>query len=196
MQRSLLASFACSLAFAPAAIADDFDAQRELARRLSGALKTELTQALQTSPEHAISVCNERAPAIAASIARDHGVQIGRTALRVRSPQNAADDWRRDVLEAFATRQAAGEALAAMEYTASVPVRGADGRAYREHRYMKAIGTEPLCTVCHGVAIAPALQAAIAAKYPADAATGFSVGDLRGAVYVVRRELDASQAAQ
>lgn len=56
-----------------------------------------------------------------------------------------------------------------------------------EHRYMKAIPTEPVCTVCHGRQLPPTLQQAIAAKYPADAATGFEVGDLRGAVYVVRR---------
>jgi len=56
-----------------------------------------------------------------------------------------------------------------------------------EHRYMKAILTEPVCTVCHGRQLPPTLQQATAAKYPADAATGFEVGDLRGAVYVVRR---------
>jgi hypothetical protein len=70
-----------------------------------------------------------------------------------------------------------------MEYSATVQVNGRT-----ERRYMKAIGVEPLCVTCHGAQIAPALQQAIRAKYPKDAATGFNVGDLRGAVYVVRTE--------
>lgn len=35
--------------------------------------------------------------------------------------------------------------------------------------------------------LAPAAEPAIAAKYPDDGATGFNVGDVRGAVYAVRR---------
>lgn len=158
-------------------------ADRELVKTLSGQLKEALTAALENSPEAAIVVCNERAPQIAAKLALENDVRIGRTALRVRNPGNAPAAWQREALEEFARRHAAGESLAMMESVSVV----SDGD-YIERRYLKAIGTEPLCVACHGASIAPSLQKAITEKYPQDAATGFDVGDLRGAAYVVRRE--------
>lgn len=153
---------------------------RQLAGELAKELKGALTQALQVSPENAIAVCNERAPQIAAKISKAHDVQIGRTSLRVRNTANQPTQWQEDVLKDFARRAAAGEPIAGMEYSATVQQDGIS-----EQRYMKAIPTEPLCIVCHGQKLAPTLQQAIAAKYPSDAATGYDVGDLRGAVYIV-----------
>jgi hypothetical protein len=115
-------------------------------------------------------------------------VKIGRTALKVRNPSNAPTEWQRAVLLDFQNRAASGEAIASLEYSTIVQVNGAI-----EHRYMKAIAVEPLCVTCHGIQIAPALKNAIRAEYPADMATGFSVGELRGAVYVVRSGVPASK---
>ncbi|MDY6944259.1 MAG: DUF3365 domain-containing protein [Pseudomonadota bacterium] len=172
----LLASYAhARAAEAPGAT------DREIASQLAAGLKGALTQALQVSPQSAIAVCNERAPEIAAKLSATHDVQVGRTALRVRNESNRPTAWQEDVLNDFQRRAAAGEPLASMEYSATVARHGVT-----EHRYMKAIVTEALCVTCHGQQLAPGLQQAIAAKYPSDAATGFSVGDLRGAVYVVR----------
>lgn len=154
---------------------------RQLAGELAKELKGALTQALQVSPEHAIAVCNERAPLITTKISKAHDVQIGRTALRVRNTANRPTAWQEDVLNDFARRAAAGEPIAILEYSATVQQDG-----ITEHRYIKAIPTEPLCIVCHGQQLAPTLQQAIAAKYPSDSATGFNVGELRGVVYVVR----------
>lgn len=161
---------------------DPIAADRELARQLAGELKSALLRALKESPEHAISVCNERAPEIAAKLSSAHDVQIGRTALRVRNPANRPTDWQRDVLNDFKERAAAGEPLATMEYSATVEQNGTV-----ERRYMKAIPTDGLCLTCHGQQLSPSLQQTITAQYPSDEATGFKVGDLRGAVYVVRR---------
>lgn len=161
---------------------DRVAASREKAKQLATELKAALTGAMQQSPEAAIAVCNERAPQIARSIAQTHDVQIGRTALRVRNTGNEPNDWQRKVLLEFQQRAVKGESLATMEYTASVTTRDDV-----EHRYMKAIPLEPLCATCHGAQIAPSLQQAINATYPYDQATGFNVGELRGAVYVVSR---------
>jgi len=158
-----------------------------LAKQLAAELKAALTEALKVSAEHAIDVCNTRAPEIAATIADEGKVTVGRTSLRVRNPANAPNAWQREVLETFQRRHADGEPLSSLEYSAVVET--ADGHA--ERRFMKAIPTEPLCVTCHGRQLAPALERAIAAKYPDDAATGFDVGDVRGAVYVVRRLDDA-----
>lgn len=58
--------------------------------RLSG----ELSAAIQAGgPRAAIGVCRDRAPAIAAEIEAETGVDIERTALRVRNPRNAPDAW-------------------------------------------------------------------------------------------------------
>ncbi|MBK6511624.1 MAG: DUF3365 domain-containing protein [Haliea sp.] len=53
-----------------------------------------------------------------------------------------------------------------------------------EFRYMKAIPTGDVCTGCHGTQIAAPLANALKERYPADRATGFVAGDLRGAFSV------------
>jgi hypothetical protein len=127
-------------------------------------------------------VCNEQAPKIATKIATDANVQIGRTALKLRNPKNAPSEWQRAVLLDFQNRLKSGEAIGALEYATTVKSGN-----QTEHRYMKAIATEPVCLTCHGAQVSPSLQSSIRAKYPSDAATGFNVGELRGAVYIVRR---------
>jgi hypothetical protein len=47
--------------------------------------------------------------------------------------------------------------------------------------------TEAPCLVCHGESIAPAIAKTIGERYPADRATGFRLGDLRGIVVVESR---------
>ena len=173
----LLAAFA-----ATTSAQDGVDADRALAKRLAGELKAALSSAMQVSPANAIEVCNEQAPQIASHIGAEEGVKLGRTALRTRNEANRPTDWQRTVLNEFQRRLAAGEPIANLEHTEVVREAGVV-----ERRYMKAIATEPLCLTCHGAQLAPEVKTAIASKYPQDAATGFSAGDLRGAVYIVRR---------
>ncbi len=49
---------------------------------------------------------------------------------------------------------------------------------------MKEIITQPLCLVCHGETIAPAVREALVEHYPQDQAMGFKAGDLRDAFSV------------
>ncbi len=60
----------------------------------------------------------------------------------------------------------------------------ADGERY--FRYMKAIGTQPVCLTCHGTSeqIPANVEEALATSYPFDQATGYSAGDIRGAVSI------------
>lgn len=55
-------------------------------------------------------------------------------------------------------------------------------------RYAKAIAIEPLCLTCHGTAdsIPEEVKARLRTKYPLDQTTGYSVGELRGAVVITR----------
>jgi hypothetical protein len=158
-------------------------ASRDAAGQLGGRLAGELASALQSSPVGAIAVCRERAPVIAAELARETGAQVGRTALKLRNPANAPLDWQRLVLESFATQLAAGASPASLEFTQIVESAGG-----LERRWMKPIMTAPLCLGCHGQALPPGVAEALAEKYPRDEATGFEAGQLRGAFYVVWRE--------
>lgn len=170
-----------SFAFACGAHAiDDADSRllvsREVARNMQGALKSELLEAISSAgPVAAIGVCQTRAPVIAEQVGNEAGVRVWRTALRVRNPANAPDAGARTVLEGFAHRLAAGETGPIEEFR-TLP----DGSA----RYMQAIVTQPMCLACHGPALAEPVRQALAKHYPADEATGFRVGEMRGAFIV------------
>jgi hypothetical protein len=152
---------------------------RESASHLGKQLKADLTAAIQASgPAGGVEICQARAPGIAKSLSRD-GLSVGRTALRLRNPDNAPDDWERAVLERFERRTRAGADPASLEHWT---VEDADGR--RVGRWMKAIPMQPQCATCHGTDVAASLAQTISDLYPEDRATGFEVGELRGAFTV------------
>lgn len=133
-------------------------------------------------PAKAVEACQLLAPEIAAQHSRAPWT-VGRTALKLRNPANAADAWERKVLEQFAARAAAGEPLAEMKHAEIVG---------GEFRLMKAIPTGEPCLACHGQAIKPELAAVIDQRYPQDQARGFALGELRGA-FTLRRPVDAGR---
>jgi hypothetical protein len=150
---------------------------RQAARAFLGELKGELTAVLEgEGPIAALQVCREKAPDIAVRRSRETGGRVGRTSLRTRNPANAPDPWEKGVLEEFERRAAAGEDPAGLERVEVVEEAG--GKTFR---YMKAIPTGELCTICHGTDVAPAVLAKIREAYPADRATGFRPGEIRGA---------------
>ncbi|AKS41606.1 Tll0287-like domain-containing protein [Wenzhouxiangella marina] len=160
------------------------------ARQSAQQLGTQLKQALLTAIESegliaAIEVCQRQAPAIAEELSGDQG-SVGRTALRVRNPDNRPDAWEQRILAEFEARLAAGEAPGNLERFA---IRRLDDR--RVGHWMKAIPTDGLCLACHGSEIAPELRQAIEQRYPEDQATGFGPGSLRGA-FSVQIELPSS----
>lgn len=149
---------------------------RDAAVQLGQELSATLLTALGTDgPVEAIDVCSVEASPIAERLSEQASARVGRTALRFRNPENAPDDAAREVMEAFARDLAAG---------ASAPSEHFETRPDGSARFMSAIVTQPLCLTCHGSEIAPELASAIAGHYPADQATGFAVGDLRGAFIV------------
>ena len=141
-------------------------------------LKAELQAAMEKGgPVQAIAVCKDRAPAIAREMSDKTGWDVGRTSLKLRNPAtNAPDDWERQVLLKFEERKAVGEDVEAMAFAEVVETEG--GKRYR---FMKAIPTAELCTICHGEAIAAEIAAALDESYPEDQARGFKIGDIRGA---------------
>lgn len=155
------------------------DAKVADGRARAQALGQQLQQRLQSAlreggPVHALGVCQLDAPGIAER-AGAPGVKVGRTALKVRNPANAADAEAARVLRDFAQRLAAGEEPAGLE-----SLRRSGGHT----RYMKVIVTQSMCETCHGAQLAQDVQAALDERYPADQATGFAAGSLRGAFIV------------
>lgn len=155
---------------------------RQIAQKFFMNLKGELQAAIKEGgPVNAIHVCRTAAPGIAGELSTDSGWAVGRTALKVRNPRNAPSVRERAVLMEFMQRAGDGEDMKTME-SAAVIEEG--GREYLH--YMKAIPTAGVCVTCHGSKLSPDLEKAIRASYPADAATGYKQGDLRGAFTFVK----------
>ncbi len=178
----LAALSACSDSSAPdapppnkveAALARAGNAAGALAPQLMGALGEALGAG---GPVKALEVCQVRAPQIASSLGAEQQLEIGRTALRVRNPANAADEWERGVLANFVQRLTAGADANSLE---AHSVEAQDG-GWRV-RWMRGIVLQPLCATCHGDELAPDLREELARRYPEDQATGFKPGELRGA---------------
>lgn len=158
------------------------DRAKAAAMAFSGQLRGKLQAAMQAGgPTAAVEVCHAEAPAIADAVMAEHGVRLGRVALpgRNRHPAQAAQDWQLLTLDLFQQRVSGGEAAA--DQVAVIREHLPDGIALR---MMRGIATEPGCLACHGSEVAEPVRAAIAERYPDDHATGFAVGDLRGALWV------------
>lgn len=143
------------------------------ATRLARTLKARVVEEMgRGGPVSAVQVCNAEAPALAAEIARETGVTLGRSSLRLRNPANGGPAWVRAWLEEQGERPAAGVAPVATV---------ADGTA----RVIKPIPVEAACLACHGPpeSLAPDVRSELTRRYPADAATGYALGDLRGALW-------------
>jgi len=142
-------------------------------------LKQELVTAMaQGGPENAISVCNVKAPLVADSFSQMAGVHIQRVSLRQRNTSFAPDSFELAVLENFAS-SGAGEPQTYSELVF-------DSAGIRKFRYMKEIKTGEMCLKCHGDpgTFSEGLKAVLAEHYPGDPATGYQVGDSRGAFSV------------
>ena len=140
-------------------------------------------QIAKGGPESAIEVCQVKAPAMARAASEQTGWNVKRVSLRNRNPKAVPDAWERATLEDFDRRAAAKESPATLE---RAEVTMENGQAVQ--RYMRALPTMPLCTQCHGAAdkLSPAVTARLKALYPDDRATGYAVGDIRGAMTLRR----------
>jgi len=172
-----LLPLALALATAPV-LADEaakIDQARAIAKEFGGTLKGELEKAMKAGgPVAAIEVCHSKAPAIAKDLSAKYRAEVHRTSLKPRA--TAPQDWEREVLADFDARRVSGEDPNAIEFHQVVEI---DGKPHL--RYMKAIGTMPVCLNCHGTDIKPEVKARLEALYPEDKATGYKAGELRGA---------------
>lgn len=173
---ALVCGAAMNLAVAAEPPADVMQA-RGLVKTFFTSLKGQLQAAMKSGgPVKAIEVCKVQAPAIAGNLAHESGWQVARTSLKLRNPGNRPDVWESKVLQQFEARKRAGEGVKKIEFSEVVEVGAA-----KTFRYMKAIPTGEVCLNCHGDKIAPEVRAQLNRLYPGDQATGYALGDIRGA---------------
>ena len=149
--------------------------------KLGGTMKKEMKSG---GPMAAVKVCTEMAPKITAEISREKGWKVSRVGTRVRNPMLGMPDmWEQKVLAKFSERASKGETFDKMAFAEVVEEN--NGKYFR---FMKAIGVKSQCLACHGDTgkMNPDVKNLLNEKYPHDAATGYKVGDLRGAVSIKR----------
>ena len=183
-----LAGIFAVLLTTPAALsADDVSLQESsavamsLMQQLGAELKKEITA---NGPDAAVKVCKNIAPELAAKLSIEKGWRVTRVSLKTRNPLlGTPDTWEQHALKEFDARAASGEALDKMEFSESVNEPG--GRYFR---YVKALPVQPLCLSCHGgeEQIPASVKGALVEQYPHDRATGYTIGQVRGAISVKR----------
>ncbi len=159
---------------------------KALIKQFAGKLKGELVAAMKADgPAAAVGVCQAAAPTVTEEVnANAKGWKIGRTALKLRNPENKPDAFELKVLQEFEKQRANGADPKKLAYKEIVNV---DGK--RVFRFMKAIPTGKVCLNCHGTEIKDDVRAQLKDLYPEDQATGFKIGDIRGA-FTLSRPLD------
>ncbi len=148
---------------------------RDLAAEFVAALKPQLKGALQSQgPAGAIAVCADVAPQIADSLSQTSGWTVKRVSLKYRNASRAVpDNWESRQLARFDAEASETDADTVLEHGEVVGTR---------FRYLKAQRVEPVCLVCHGQQLSPDVIEALDTYYPDDIATGYSLGDVRGAI--------------
>lgn len=141
------------------------------ARRLGKALKTRLMEEAAQGPEKAVEFCSLQALPLTHTVKVETGIEVGRSSLKLRNPANEGPDW---VTAWLAAQPADGASATPLKEVV-------DGQV----RVVLPVTIEAGCLVCHGTTeqIPPGVQALLAERYPADTATGYAVGDLRGAIW-------------
>ncbi len=153
-------------------VAEARQAANTLQKQLGGRLKAALAEG---GLKQGIEVCALEAPHIAAEVSSQFGKTVGRTALRVRNPNNRATSEQEAVLKQF--QQSIEQQLnpAELEHFAVLD----NGQKL----YMRPIVMQGICLACHGE-LNHNLRANVNQYYPEDQATGFALGELRGAFTV------------
>jgi len=143
-----------------------------LAQRLQAQLAAEGAPA-------AVDFCSRTALALTDSLVATQpaGTSVKRTSTKIRNPQNEPDSLERAALAWFDSTRAA---------TGTLPQAHLQLAGANEIRFYRPLLVQPFCTQCHGKpeAIEPGVRQLLAERYPADRATGYEAGELRGLIRV------------
>jgi hypothetical protein len=158
------------------ALMDARKVSNQLAEKVRGLLLQEIDKGGFSS---AVRVCSELAQEMTLQFNARTGHHVRRVSLKYRNPKNVPDAYEQRKLEAFNILNQKKEL--SNEYSEIVEEHG---KKYL--RYLRPLTVAPLCTTCHGSKenIPQEVKTILAERYPNDRATGFLVGDVRGAITV------------
>lgn len=150
------------------------EASKLLLKTLGGNLKKHMKKG---GPADALNFCATNASKLTAEVEEKLGknVTIKRITLKPRNPANEATNDERKVLEALQTLYETGVRLPRHL------IQKTDN-GYKFYKPLKIV--KKVCLKCHGTNIDPKLKKTIAKFYPTDKATGYKMGELRGAIVV------------
>lgn len=157
-------------------------AMRTTAKDFMKELKGVLIEQMQTGEiVQALSVCSDTAQLLTNKFGVERGVFIKRVSLKNRNKNNYPDDFEKRMLNKFELLKQNNELDSETEF-AEITEEG----DYKYLRYLKPIIVQAECLNCHGDQenMMPDVKDLIAQNYPRDRATGYKVGDLRGAVSI------------
>ena len=143
---------------------------KSASEKLSGALMSKMKEGGATE---AIDFCHQSALPITKKMSAYHGVEIKRTSLKIRNPENLPNKEELKVLHYYEDKRLEGKELN--------PLVSMDPSG--KPSYYAPILVENKCLMCHGTPkqeVASAIDSILRVKYPEDLAIGYSEGELRG----------------
>jgi len=124
-------------------------------------------------PMRALAGCHLDATYAAQRLARYEGIAAGRTSDRLRNPTNIPPAWAAPLVRAHAGKRTRDVEGFVVDLGDKVGL-------------LRPIAEGALCNACHGPVdgISAGVKAALADRYPADRALGFTEGEIRGWFWV------------
>jgi hypothetical protein len=160
------------------AIQNAYKTGDETAKTLLKTLGGNLKKHIKTGgPADALTFCSTQAIPLTQAVngKLPKGVGVKRITLKTRNPGNAAEGKDKAVLQAL-------QMLNKNDVRLPGRLLRDNGDSYTY--YKPLVINKPVCLKCHGTQIDPKLKAQINKVYGSDTATGYKMGDLRGAVVV------------
>lgn len=161
---------------------DQLKAMRTTSTDFMKELKGILIEQIQTGGMiQAVAVCSDTAQLLTNEFGVERGVFIKRVSMKNRNKNNYPDDFEKRTLNRFELLKQNNELNNETEYAEII----SEGD-YKYLRYLKPILVQAECLNCHGnqTDMMPEVNNLIVQEYPQDKATGYKVGDLRGAVSI------------
>jgi hypothetical protein len=148
---------------------------REIVAQAGKALSGVLLEAIRTGGlTNALPLCSVQAIPLTTSLAQANDVQLRRVSHRPRNPANRANEQEIALIKDYESKLSADQP--------PQPTTFADGEGAASF-YAPIVIKTNLCLNCHGIpseTLKPDIIPLVETLYPADEATGFDLGDVRG----------------
>jgi hypothetical protein len=153
---------------------------REYCQELRERLNQLLTRHIETKGvAGAIEPYSEEAKTVLHAFELDNGVTVRRVSVKPRNPENEADKYEQKALRKFEEMKTLGKPDVNIEQYEIIV-----GDTIKYLQYVQPIFVEQKCLNCHDTPdkLQSDVQTALKTKFPKDMATGYRVGELRGAI--------------